>query len=79
MEEKKLPNKFVVEFDGFRKLTLKERLLILLGYNIKTLSKVVINRRQTSVKARTFVVTTKEISAENESLNNFANEEGDDE
>lgn len=60
----KLGNKFVVEFDGFRKLTLKERLLILIGYNLQTLSKVCVDKRNTSVKARTFVVLTKQVTPE---------------
>lgn len=62
--ENKLPTNFVVEFDGFRRLTFKERLLILIGYNLTTLSKVIVNRRGGSVKAHTAVVLTKQLSAE---------------
>lgn len=62
----KLPNKFVVEFDSHHTLTLKERLMILLGYNIKTISSVMVNRRTQKVGAKTKLQLTKHVAAETE-------------
>jgi len=47
----KLPNKFVVEFDEFKTLSRKERWKILLGYNLVVRSKVIVDRKNSSVKA----------------------------
>lgn len=60
----KLPQKFVVEFDTFRKLTFRERLKILFGFNLLALVKVVVDRRNTSVKQSTFILLTKQVGVD---------------
>lgn len=55
----KIPNNTVIKFDGFRKLTLKERLMILFGFNLQAVCAVHIHRRDSSVKARANIVLTK--------------------
>ncbi len=52
-----------VEFDGFRKLRFKERLLILLGYNLAIKTRVVVHRREARVFGGTTVSLTKQANA----------------
>lgn len=59
----KLPNKLTVEFDSFRKLRFKERLQILLGYNIAVQTRVVVHRRDARVFGGTEVHLTKQVDA----------------
>lgn len=61
---KKLPSRFTVEFEEFKTLTFKERLQILLGYNLRVCSKVMVDRRNESVKAGSTVWLTKETTAQ---------------
>jgi hypothetical protein len=41
----KLPNKYVVEFDTFRRLSWPERFKVLLGFNLSVRSKVIVHAR----------------------------------
>jgi hypothetical protein len=43
--QRKLPNRFCVEFDTFRRLSLKERLCVMAGFNIVARVKVMIDKR----------------------------------
>lgn len=61
--EHKLPNKFVVEFDAFRKLTRLERLKILLGYNLLGVAKCVIQRRQGNAYTKLNIQLTKQTTS----------------
>ena len=51
--QRKLPNRFAVEFDQFRKFTFKERLCVLIGYNPIARVRVLIDKRDG--KAQTHV------------------------
>ena len=66
MQHGKMPNRFIVDFDGFRKLTRRERLKILFGWNLHTKTTVLVDRRNhvTPVKGRCDVSLTKERDAE---------------
>lgn len=46
--QRKLPNRFAVDFDSFRRFTFKERLCVLIGYNPVARVKVLINKRDGS-------------------------------
>jgi hypothetical protein len=59
----KLPNRPLIKFGGFRKLRLKERLLILIGYNLTCSVEVVVDRRNSRVLQRCYVSITKETEA----------------
>lgn len=59
----KLPNLMVVEFESHRKLSWKERLQILLGYNLLTKVKVLVDRRHTNVRGKAEVHLTKAVDA----------------
>jgi hypothetical protein len=67
----KLPNKFVVEFDTFHELTFKERLKILFGYNLKSVSKVIMNRRERKTWAHTKLQLTKQLDPDGELREEF--------
>jgi hypothetical protein len=58
-----LPNKFTVEFDAFRKLRFKERLLILFGCNLAAKTRVIVHRREARVFGGTEVHLTKQVNA----------------
>ncbi len=43
--QSRLPNRFCVEFDQFRKLTFLERVKILIGFNVVTTTSVKVDKR----------------------------------
>ncbi len=43
--QQKIPNRFAIEFDEFRKFSFKERLCVLIGYNPVARVKVLVDKR----------------------------------
>ncbi len=61
--ERKLPQKFVVDFDDFKTLTWRERLKILIGYNLILRGKLMVDRRHADVRYAVNVLLTKHVNA----------------
>lgn len=57
----KLPNKFAVDLGFVRKPTLKERLQIAIGYNVKLDIKILVDKRSGEVKHNVTFATTPEL------------------
>lgn len=62
----KIPNKAAIEYESFRKLSIRERLWILLGCNLLVRSKVLVDRRRAKIWADSKVFITKQSSAEDQ-------------
>ena len=62
----RLPNKFVVEQRFHRRLSFKERLLILCGYNLQADSTTQVVMKNGSARARLVIRLTKQITAEDQ-------------
>ncbi len=67
MKNAALPNnRFAVDFDAYFKPTFKQRLLLLIGYNLVATSKVFVDRKNEQVKAGTFFNLTDKLTAQEE-------------
>lgn len=58
----RLPNKFAIPMEGFRRFTFAERLKILCGYNIELEALAVVNSRLGSVKCKLVAHLSREIT-----------------
>ena len=68
----KLPARFVAEHSFHRALTFKERLLILIGYNLRMKTAVAVDRKRGDVGAKCEVTLTKNIDPSDEARDEAA-------
>lgn len=70
MKNAALPNnRFAVDFDAFFKPTFKQRLLLLIGYNLVATSKVFVDRKNEQVRAGTSFRLSDKLTAQDEAGN----------